>query len=1060
MNIETPLQRKLKAVIDSRQIKVDNLNSPRHRGTSPSTPKTNKAMSGSTTKANAAELQSRLKVCINSEPSNKQCCDCNDAKPTWSSLIMVPNDAKHWSTSRTLATVVCYACAAAHRSLGTHICRVKSCNLDEWNENEVIAMELGGNAIVNKIFEATLVSFSNDDAASSASAGIKPTPRVDNTTRTNFIREKYDKRNFYDASKYADVPTLQPSYQQQRRPSASGSGSGSFFGGDEHSSMNNSSMMHSKASLMSGSVESNGIMMPSPRRSSQQRVGSNGQLNKVLSRGSMQSARQISARSFQSNTSDGLDSIGIDRSFAPPKNNRESLTYADLFEPSDHGDASEVDIDESENDFLGLTSSKSNGSGSETPMNDNNFGSFDSDMEDVDDSDDGDVDSEDDLFADSATTATDLFGHGTNYPKKKGKNYNPSVGGAIREDTSESWDPFAAEEDGAAAPAPPAPVSPPAPPPPMFAESPAASTLSRKSTKSAPSRPNYGGKMDDLWRSPVSKTPGGTRKLGKVTIGADGTARVMGGSLRRLGGGSTRKMNSQAVMSSLDAWLTPTAAEKPKVDDLSNSPNPKSGGSASSHQRSSKNSRNRPSVRRSTSSPGGEPSPRMTSRKSARKIRSCSPPPLVDADEPDDHNQDFEAIQGEVDLFTGFQGFDQQFVVAGGDGGDSKTNSPSNKSAQSQKVTGNTLDSFFQTDDGVDATWSPKSFPGQSTAFDKARPGGSGTPRRRRDSSSGASIGSHKSSSSNNNGITPRRKSSKDLRPPLTPSGGRALRRSSAAGSSRTLSSTSTNGSTGNKSSSSPTSIMEMNNNKEHQQNEHSNSGDEDNDWAADFGDNNAFDSHPTEKRRSEHNRSSRSERRSSRTATSSSSPQRRPSSESRGSSPVVSSSVHRRSAHRRSSTRGSNAKTSRSPSRERRPRASAQRRRTSSQTSEGSPGPSSSDRRSSSRRSTSRSTSVTSSHSRPSRSPSRERRSSHHRRGSNNNGGGGGSHHHRPSRSPSRERRSSHRRGSSGNNGHSRRERSSRSPSVERRSIRSGRRKPSGNGWQSPMAGEKQEAY
>ena len=1024
MNIETTIQRKIRSVIDPRQkLKVgdDTTSGGGNRNRSSNYQKFD-MFSKNTAPSNSsdpAELQKRLKECLNSQQSNKVCCDCGDPKPTWGSLIMVPEDAKHYSYAQTLCAVCCYACAAAHRSLGTHICRVKSCNLDEWKEQEVVAMEMGGNENVNLIFEATMVFDS-----------CKITARADNAARTNFIREKYEKRNFYDGTKYADI-------KQRMKPDPTAG----FCNNDDNTS------------LIDTIENSNNFTLMSPRRSQQ----------KVLRRGNMQAASQNSVRSTRSyqshvstiSNSSGVESIGLDRTFAPAQP-RESLTYADLFEPSE----SNAEDNDSVNDFLGLTQSNNTNNISQE-------GSHEAPVSPQEDEDE-DVDSEDDLFADSATTATDLFGHGTNYPKRPSRNvYDP---GTIREDTSESWDPFAAEDEDkgnpsqpVAAPEPPMYASSPsAPAPPIFASSPATSTMSKKSVKSAPPRHGYGGQNEDLWRSPVAKS-GARRKIG-LSVG--GSALVVGGSVRKLGG-STRKMNSQAVRHALDAWLSPTASEKPKIDDISNSPNPKVG---------TPNSR-RPSMRRSTSSPGGEPAKTRSSKhKSERKIRSCSPPPLIDESSHStaDKDQDFEAIQGEVDLFTGFQGFDKQFInVSSGIGG---INSPLNKSTQSQKVTGNTLDSFFQSNE-VDPTWSPKSFPGPITEKVQHR-----SSRRRRESSSGASTGSYKSASSAG---APRRKLSRDLRPPLTPGSsgsGKSLRRSSATGSSRTLSSTSTGGI----SSASPTSIMEMNNNNQKNQknqNDHSNSGDEDNDWAADFDNHNSNDGDYS-KRKSEHNRSSRSERRSSRTSrtpTSSSSPQRSRSfgdgsdtSKSKGLVPVVSSSVHRRSSHRRLSTTGA-TKTSRSPSRERRVRPNGRRK---SSFTDGSPvgerrrSPST---RTSSRRTSRSNSDVQSNHSRPSRSPSRERRRSpsrerrrspsRERRSSTRRGSSGDgyvpSSHSRPSRSPSRERRSSTRRGSNGDGGSkSRHDRSSRSPSTERRTYRGGRRRPSEHGWQSPMAAEEQEAY
>lgn len=76
------------------------------------------------------QLQLRLKA-VASRSENHKCCDCSDPRPTWASLIMPPPDViKDNKLGEILGAMCCYNCAGHHRSLGTHICRVKSCNLD------------------------------------------------------------------------------------------------------------------------------------------------------------------------------------------------------------------------------------------------------------------------------------------------------------------------------------------------------------------------------------------------------------------------------------------------------------------------------------------------------------------------------------------------------------------------------------------------------------------------------------------------------------------------------------------------------------------------------------------------------------------------------------------------------------------------------------------------------------------------------------------------------------------------------------------------------------------
>lgn len=59
------------------------------------------------------------------------CADCSSTPPSWASLLRTPTTAQAHTNVSTIAAFVCYHCAAHHRSLGTHICRVKSCTLDD-----------------------------------------------------------------------------------------------------------------------------------------------------------------------------------------------------------------------------------------------------------------------------------------------------------------------------------------------------------------------------------------------------------------------------------------------------------------------------------------------------------------------------------------------------------------------------------------------------------------------------------------------------------------------------------------------------------------------------------------------------------------------------------------------------------------------------------------------------------------------------------------------------------------------------------------------------------------
>ena len=78
-------------------------------------------------------IQQRLKLAMQSN-GNTQCIDCEAMKPTWATFVKAPIQDDLSSTSAssttTVAALCCFHCSGYHRSLGTHICRVKSCTLD------------------------------------------------------------------------------------------------------------------------------------------------------------------------------------------------------------------------------------------------------------------------------------------------------------------------------------------------------------------------------------------------------------------------------------------------------------------------------------------------------------------------------------------------------------------------------------------------------------------------------------------------------------------------------------------------------------------------------------------------------------------------------------------------------------------------------------------------------------------------------------------------------------------------------------------------------------------
>jgi stromal membrane-associated protein len=88
----------------------------------------------------AALRKERLLV-VQARPENQTCCDCSDKNPTWATIIVLPQEnAMYQQKGLTkIGGFCCFQCSGAHRSLGTHICFVRSVNLDSCKSKQGMA---------------------------------------------------------------------------------------------------------------------------------------------------------------------------------------------------------------------------------------------------------------------------------------------------------------------------------------------------------------------------------------------------------------------------------------------------------------------------------------------------------------------------------------------------------------------------------------------------------------------------------------------------------------------------------------------------------------------------------------------------------------------------------------------------------------------------------------------------------------------------------------------------------------------------------------------------------
>ncbi len=74
--------------------------------------------------------------------SNKGCAECDQRAPLWASV--------------TLGVFLCTRCASVHRHVSKPVTFVRSCTLDEWNEEQLRKMQSMGNVKSRELYEAKM----------------------------------------------------------------------------------------------------------------------------------------------------------------------------------------------------------------------------------------------------------------------------------------------------------------------------------------------------------------------------------------------------------------------------------------------------------------------------------------------------------------------------------------------------------------------------------------------------------------------------------------------------------------------------------------------------------------------------------------------------------------------------------------------------------------------------------------------------------------------------------------------------------------------------------------
>ncbi|KAL7715390.1 Gtpase activating protein [Entamoeba marina] len=130
-----------------------------------------------------------------SQDGNKVCADCGAVTPKWSSV--------------NLGVFICMRCAGIHRSLGTHITKVRSITLDTFTEEQVAVLRKVGNINAATVYEAQ-----NHD--------IVKNPEIGQRQLERYIRDKYEHKKYFSQkacaivySEKGQVQSIQQTQTQQ-----------------------------------------------------------------------------------------------------------------------------------------------------------------------------------------------------------------------------------------------------------------------------------------------------------------------------------------------------------------------------------------------------------------------------------------------------------------------------------------------------------------------------------------------------------------------------------------------------------------------------------------------------------------------------------------------------------------------------------------------------------------------------------------------------------------------------------------------------------------------------
>ncbi|KAJ3025167.1 UNVERIFIED_CONTAM: hypothetical protein HDU68_007415 [Siphonaria sp. JEL0065] len=172
-----------------------------------------------------AERHLRQLQTLTEIPENRQCADCNDAKPKWA--------------SSNIGVFLCIRCAGLHRNMGREISVIKSITLDSWSDKEIETMTNVGNRRANALYLANgpagpPAPTQKDMAKFYLNSGMMPqgAPTCSDKEIYRFIKDKYKKRIYMRDKDRRELELKEARENHAVGSSSNRAGSNSGGGGD------------------------------------------------------------------------------------------------------------------------------------------------------------------------------------------------------------------------------------------------------------------------------------------------------------------------------------------------------------------------------------------------------------------------------------------------------------------------------------------------------------------------------------------------------------------------------------------------------------------------------------------------------------------------------------------------------------------------------------------------------------------------------------------------------------------------------------------------------------